>query len=130
LKFFYYHSRLDFSKILLLFLLVRITSILWRQVSSAFLSKPIISRLGLVFISSTIPLQPAKPYSTIASTDVTSKKGLSHWISHKSLTKNHSNSTITVAFPFTNITTMIRKVIYKQKKLACLGIYKVKTEVT
>ena len=77
-------------------------------------------RLALFSIPSTPPLQPAKPRSTIASTGATSKKGQSHWISLKTLTKNHPNSTITVASTPTSITTTKGKAIYKQEKLACV----------
>ena len=40
--------------------------------ASALLSQPIIRRQGLVFISSTLSFQLAKPSSTIDSTDTTS----------------------------------------------------------
>ena len=92
--------------------------------TSAILSQPTTSRLAHFSISSTPHLQPAEPPSTIASTGATSKKGPSHWISLKTLTKNHPNSTITVASISTSITTTKDKVIYKQKKLACSATYK------
>jgi len=60
----------------------------------------------------------------IASTGATSKTGQNHWISLKTLTKNHFNSTISVASIPTSITTTKDKVICKQKKLACLATYK------
>ena len=82
-------------------------------------SQPTTSRLALFAIPSTPPLQPAKPPSATASTGATSKKGLSHWFSLKTLTKNHLNSTTTVASTLASITTTKGKVIYKQKKLAC-----------
>ena len=65
--------------------------------TSALPSQPTTSRLALFSILSTLPLQPAEPPSTIVSTGATSKKGQSHWISLKTLTKNDTNSTITVA---------------------------------
>jgi len=92
--------------------------------TSALPSQPTTPRLALFSIPSTPPLQPAKPPSTIASTGATSKKGQSNWISVKTLTKNHPNSTITVASTPTSITTTKGKVIYKQKKLACPATYK------
>jgi len=52
------------------------------------------------------------------------RKDKSHWISLKTLIKNHPNSTITVASTPTSITTTKRKVIYKQRRLACLATYK------
>jgi len=55
--------------------------------TSALLSQPTIPRLAFFSIPSTPPLQPAKPPSTIASTGATSKKGQTHWISLKTLTK-------------------------------------------
>ena len=79
--------------------------------TSAFLSQPTISRLALFSIPSTLPLQPAKRSSTIPSTGAPSKRGQSHWISLKTLTKNHPNSIITVVFIPTNITTTKGKVI-------------------
>jgi len=86
--------------------------------TSALPSQPTTPRLALFSIPSTPPLQPAEPPSTIASTSATSKKGQSHWISLKTLTKNHSNSTITVASTPTSITTTKGKVIYKQNKVS------------
>ena len=65
--------------------------------TSALPSQPTIPRLAFFYIPSTPPLQPAEPPSTIASTGATSKKGQSHQISLKTLTKNHHNSTIPVA---------------------------------
>ena len=79
--------------------------------TSALLSQPTTSRLLLFSILSTLSLQPAEPFSTIASTGATCKKGQSHWISLKTLTKNHPNSIITVVFIPTNITTTKGKVI-------------------
>ena len=92
--------------------------------TSALLSQPTTSRLALFSIPSTLPLQPAEPSSPIASTGATSKKEQSHWISLKTLTNNHLNSTITIASTPTSITTTKSKVIYKQKKLACPATYK------
>ena len=92
--------------------------------TSAHPSQPTTPRLALFSIPSTLPLQRAEPPSTIASIGATSKKGQSHWISLKTLTKNHPNSTITVASIPTSITATKGKVICKQKKLACSTTYK------
>jgi len=92
--------------------------------TSALPSQPTTSRLARFSILSTPPLQPAEPLSTIASIGATSKKGQSHWIFLKILTKIHSNSTITLASTPTSITTTKDKVIYKQNKLACPATYK------
>ena len=86
------------------------------DITSALLSQPTTSRLALFFIPYTPPLQPAEPTSTIASTGATSKTEQSHWISLKTLTKNHLNSTITVASTPISITPTKDKVIYRQKK--------------
>jgi len=78
----------------------------------------------LFSIPSIPALQPAEPLSTISSTGATSKKGQSHWISLETLTKNHFNSTITVASILTRITTTKDKVLYKQKKLVkCICLF-------
>jgi len=91
--------------------------------NSALCSQPTTPRLALFSIPSTPPLRPAEPPSTIVSTGATSKKGQSHRISLKTLTKNPSTSTITVASTPTSITTT-KGVIYKRKKLACPATYK------
>ena len=46
--------------------------------TSALLSQSTTPRLAFLSIPSTLPLQPAEPPSTIASTGATSKKGQSH----------------------------------------------------
>ena len=92
--------------------------------TSALPSQRITPRLALFSIPSAPPFHPAEPPSTIASTGATSKKGQSHWISLKTLIKNHPNSTIIVTSTPTSITTTKDKVIYKQKKLACLTTYR------
>jgi len=61
--------------------------------------------------SCTLPLQPAEPLSTIASTSATSKNEQSYWISLKTLSKNQSNSIITVVSISSSITTTKDKVI-------------------
>ena len=81
-------------------------------------------RLALFSIPFISPLWPTEPPSAIASTSTTSEKGQCHWIFLKTLTKNHFNSTITVASISTSITAIKNKVIYKQKRLACFATYK------
>ena len=79
--------------------------------TSALPSQSTISRLALFSILSTTPLQPAEPLSTIASTSATSKNEQSYWISLKTLSKNQSNSIITVVSISSSITTTKDKVI-------------------
>ena len=66
-------------------------------------STSVLRRIIISLASWQLPLQPAEPLSTIATTGATSNK--SHWISLKTLIQNHPSSTITVTSIPTSITT-------------------------
>jgi len=89
--------------------------------TSALSSQPTIPRLALFSIPSTPPLQPAESLSTIASTSTTNKDKVTG--SPSKLLLKITPILLYIVFIPTNITATKGKVIYKQKKLACLATY-------